>query len=903
MKSRFTFFAFVFFAFAIALVFPAPAAAQQCMPPGAPNVAQSSFSYIAPNGNRDNSDPIIRNAGDPLQVRITVRDSNRCSLNANVTFTATEHVDFGSGPGNAHPCSTGGAFCEAFIRSNRPGEYFTNVGLAQGVVAALTYQFALGPPSRATSSVEVTPDTSLVVGNTFTLTATILDQANNVHESEAVNFADTAGVTFSSATCTTDAAGMCSVTATSATAGSYSTALSAVGVGGIGPAVYTFASDAAVASASAVAASPSSAAAGADIVLTATVRDVHNNLVSAGTTVGFAATENVAFDGGGAGAAATCDTDDNGVCSVTATSTVVGNYSTAASIGATNFPAAAAYTFTSAAVDAGTSSVGVSGSPAMANGSEEVTLTATVLDAHSNAVAGKTVTFAATTDVSFSSETCVTDNSGVCSVRATSVSTSEFSTDVTVDGVIIGTAEYIFGADEVEVLRELNKIILPEVARVLADRSVSVIAQRVQQARRPSQAAGLSLGLAEVLDAHGEALAKDERDFKSLLTGSDFVLSLNAADGGSGGVGPMAFWGSGEHNGLEGESGNLDWDGDVTGIHIGVDGYLNEKVLAGVAVSWLQSDLDYKGDRDRAGTGRQAVDLTSVHPYLGWSVAWADLWTTVGYGRGELEIKARDKDTHKSDLDLRTFGIGASHAWVEGVTTMRLKGEVLRTEMDVEGGDAIASLKVDVTRLRLSLEAGRSHVLDAGGLFEPSVEVGVRRDGGDGDGGGGVEIGGGVRYRDPASGVILEGRARALLTTLLGRSSDYKEWGIEGHLSLQPGADGLGLSVNVSPGYGDSSSGVAELWEHGLTESEEGDATDDYQARLDMRVGYGLSLRGFDGVLTPYSEMTLGNTDSYRMGMVWRLSPELAVKLLGERRDPEDDPAEHALLLEGEIQF
>ena len=51
----------------------------------------------------------------------------------------------------------------------------------------------------------------------------------------------------------------------------------------------------------------------------------------------------------------------------------------------------------------------------------------------------------------------------------------------------------------------------------------------------------------------------------------------------------------------------------------------------------------------------------------------------------------------------------------------------------------------------MTLEASRGHRLASGGNLTFSLEDGYRHDGGDAETGGGVELGGAVRYTDPAS--------------------------------------------------------------------------------------------------------------------------------------------------------
>ena len=75
--------------------------------------------------------------------------------------------------------------------------------------------------------------------------------------------------------------------------------------------------------------------------------------------------------------------------------------------------------------------------------------------------------------------------------------------------------------------------------------------------------------------------------------------------------------------------------------------------------------------------------------------------------------------------------------------------------------------------------------------------------------------------------------------------------------------------------------------------------------KLDARVGYGFgfTLNEHHGILTPYSELTYGTTDSYRMGLNWAAGERFDLTLLGERREPTTNPAEHAVLLKGEVRF
>ena len=463
----------------------------------------------------------------------------------------------------------------------------------------------------------------------------------------------------------------------------------------------------------------------------------------------------------------------------------------------------------------------------------------------------------------------------------------------------------------------LNEIILPEMARNMADSTVSSIAWRVEQAKRASVEAGLNFAgqsmdeqhnLATALRTHGEAMRTDGHDFKEMLAGSDFVLPLNVGDDAGTDASSLAFWGSGEYRDLSGKSGGLKWDGKLYGAQLGLDVRLGEDVVAGVAMSQLESNLRYTGHDDGAdgpNEGTHKLNINSAYPYIGGRSGELDWWATVGYGEGELEITPQGETGKTSDVSLRTFGIGGggSRLFQSGATIFRLKGEALQGAMKVGGSSRLDGLDVDAMRARITLEVGQSREMPNSSVVEPTLEIGARFDRGDGETGGGAEIGGSVRYHNPATRVTADGRVR----TLLGHGGGYKEWGIQGSVVLHPGADGQGASFSLKPGYGDSESGIQELWRHGLTvDAHDANAdADDYAVKLDARIGYGFgfAINDHDGVLTPYSEMTRGTTDSYRMGLNWKTGTRFDLTVLSERRQPATDPAEHAVLLKGEVRF
>ena len=463
----------------------------------------------------------------------------------------------------------------------------------------------------------------------------------------------------------------------------------------------------------------------------------------------------------------------------------------------------------------------------------------------------------------------------------------------------VTVAEPASGPDP-EDIRAINEVFISELATTMTGQTSGAITQRIAQTRSGS-GGGVTLAgqssFADLATTHGKSLTEGTSDMKTLLNGSGFALPLNAVGGGIGVYSP-AFWGSGGYEEISGESdltdGKLDWDGDVTSFSVGVDAHLRNNLLGGIAITRNEADLEYDVTND-VDKSDYELTMTSINPYLGWRVGQLDLWATLGYGTGDLDITDNSDGNRisiDSDVDMRSFagGGGGQIMALGNGGVLRLKGEVSQTWIDVDGDRAndIRSLDVDVNRVRVSLEARQPWAISHATKLQSTLEVGARHDGGDGETGTGIELNAGLRYHTQR--VTLEGN----IHTLLGRE-DYDEWGISGTVILKSGQDGQGLSLSMSPGYGED--GGQPLWDNGLPEDSL--TKPDYGMRLNTRIGYGLSApHGWDGMLTPYSEMTLGTTNSYRLGIGWETN-HYGLDLVGEHRQG----GENAALVKGEIRF
>ena len=470
----------------------------------------------------------------------------------------------------------------------------------------------------------------------------------------------------------------------------------------------------------------------------------------------------------------------------------------------------------------------------------------------------------------------------------------------------------------------INRVIatvLPEDTRARVAGTVGAVAGRIEadEGARSSGAppsgrfslAG-STTLHDALRANGQALEDGTLDVERVLAGSSFTLPLGAAGGGDAGpFADLALWGNGDWRSLSGgDSSAVEWEGEVTSAYFGADTRLREDLLAGLAVSWSRGSFDYTDHTDgKPMSGAYESRLTSLNPYLGWKAQnGLALWATAGYGWGEAEIDDEQAHPETSDLAQWSAAAGASGlVWssdvlIEGGTTqVKLKGEAWAASAEVKDAGLIERLSVDVSRLRLALEGSHEHKLAAGGTLTPAIELGLRKDGGDGETGTGVELGGSLRYRDPATGLTVRGHGRALLT----HSGDTEEWDIGGLVRLDPGAEGRGLSLSLVPAMGATGSGVERLWNDGvsgLAAANDSEA----QSRLQAELGYGFGVLGGHGVLTPYGGLSLVGEGArrYTLGTRLEITPALDLSLEGERREAANDAEpDHGIMLRGKVRF
>jgi len=470
-------------------------------------------------------------------------------------------------------------------------------------------------------------------------------------------------------------------------------------------------------------------------------------------------------------------------------------------------------------------------------------------------------------------------------------------------------------------IAEANRTILPELGRAMAfdalrcriDQAFSGISASAEGlGNRPSLSLAGMLAVPGASDDTGRSARGGASDdaggggslsLQQVLGSSSFVLPLMGAGGGASGV---ATWGCGDLRDLSGDGrgGGPGWDGEVSTVQIGIDARFGSDMLVGVALSRSRGTFDYGGVSGRGQPqGSHELALTGVYPYWGMALS-PDLrvWASLGHAWGELEIADRVSGASMSgDATLTSGTVGViSRLLASDTMALRLKGEWAMARLDAEGdGGAMGDASADMQRLRLATEAEYKYLIPYVGLLTPWGELGLRHDGGDGETGASLEVGGGVRYRNIERGwnAELSGRWRAAQGDL------PEERGFAARVRYDPQTLGVGPWVSLTRNWGRSASGVHRLWEDG---DRDGPAPQRGLAgSLDAEAGYGIPVLRGRSTLAPFGAVSLAGDDGrgYRLGSRLAFGPSARVGLEAERRENPAERTDDTVMVRGDARF
>ena len=380
--------------------------------------------------------------------------------------------------------------------------------------------------------------------------------------------------------------------------------------------------------------------------------------------------------------------------------------------------------------------------------------------------------------------------------------------------------------------------------------------------------------------------------------GSSFLYS-SRADGGHapGWLGQWSAWGQTAETRFDGADGRLSLHGEVATATVGFE-TRRERWLAGVAVSHSEGEGAYA--QANAGGGTVTSELTNVAPFARYDLSdRVSLWGALGYGAGGLSLTPKRADAAiETGLTNAMAAFGARTAltalsWRAGRFELSALSDARVTSTRSETAHNLMGAAGLTSRVRVLLAGAGSMPLANGGALRPTLEAGLRHDGGDAETGAGVELGVGLGYA--AGRFSLQVDARGLLAH---QDTEYGEWGFSGSASYAPGDAGRGLRLDLGSARGATQSGVDSLWNSQDASGLARGVAMDAAQRLNAELAYGLPGPRGRALWTPYVGANAdGGQRALRLGVKLSSGPNVEAGLeIGRRLAPLKAP-EHAIRL------
>ncbi len=479
---------------------------------------------------------------------------------------------------------------------------------------------------------------------------------------------------------------------------------------------------------------------------------------------------------------------------------------------------------------------------------------------------------------------------------------------------------------------------LARFGRTVAEQALEGIAGRLSAPRTPGMQgtlAGRALtfgptsGTGEVVDPPGDGLGLDGPESQSptltaeeALLGSRFTLTGPAdATGGT-----TAFWGRASRSTFDGtERGDgiaITLDGTVTTALLGAD-YARGDWLFGLTLTQSTAEGTYATpgeDRScadpegghcavRAGDGDLEAQLTAAVPYAALDATpHLKLWGAAGRGAGEVTLKTQEA-RYRADTDWTLAAAGLRGTVLtpppEGSgPALALTADALWTRTASDRTRDLAASRSDVTRLRLGVEGRYRLAFDGDSQLTPTLEAGVRHDGGDAETGFGLELGGGLAWSAPTLGLTLDVSGRTLIAH---EDDDFTDRGLAAALTFDPRPESArGPSLSLRQDVGDRAEGGLDALfaPDPLADRTESTAT----ARWTLEGAWGFSALGGRFTASPHATLGL-SPDTRETTLGWRLTPaapaapDLTVGVKATRREDDLEPPAHTVGVEATVRW
>ena len=374
---------------------------------------------------------------------------------------------------------------------------------------------------------------------------------------------------------------------------------------------------------------------------------------------------------------------------------------------------------------------------------------------------------------------------------------------------------------------------------------------------------------------------------REALLSTKFSLTTPADESG----GTLALWSQILHTSFDGQEESLSLNGEVNTSILGAD-YARGKWLTGLLLSRSKGDGGQSSEEPticpaaqgstvntcagplRDGNADIEASMTSVIAYAARKHSErTELWGALGHGTGELIVGTAINGTQRTDTAWSMAAAGIRSNLVDAPDegsnpTLTLVSDALWTGISSDSTRFMEASRSYATRLRLGLEGGWSIDLQGDSTLTPKLEVGVRYDGGDAEKGFGIDLGGGIGWKVPSSGITLDASGRVLA---VHNDGNFKDWGLSASLVWDPHPEtkrGPSLTFGQELG-GRSGGGLDALFESGPPGAV---SSADGAMQISLEMAYSFGLR-YGMVGGPYGRLSgRESLEGTRLG--YRIEPD-----------------------------
>ena len=402
--------------------------------------------------------------------------------------------------------------------------------------------------------------------------------------------------------------------------------------------------------------------------------------------------------------------------------------------------------------------------------------------------------------------------------------------------------------------------------------------------RQPPMGVGAAMPGGPSGGAHGGG-------FGSFLPGGDLFsnseFELNREQHG----GVVSVWSRSSRSYFGGMEGALSLDGDVRTTMLGAD-YRRGPLTVGLSVGRTLGLGGYGG----RSAGQVTSSMTGFYPWLGYQVNdRVSVWGVTGYGTGALSLTPDGAAALDTAMSMAMTAAGTRGELIGSRATggfaLAFKADALwvgaATELVDGAAGRLNASQAGVTRVRTALEGSRGFSVGGRVSLTPSVEVGLRQDGGDADTGTGMDVGGGLVFADSVTGLSLDVRMRTLV---VHQADGFTERGMSLSFGWDPTPSSpLGLTARVAPSWGGSAMGGADaLWRSQMAYGMGSHQMAGSGGQVNAEVGYGLPVGRFVGTPSVGVGTSQYGRDyrlGYRLGLLERGGLDFGLDVSGTRRE------------------